>query len=1224
MLGGLVGERLLKRPAKPVLSPVAGTPGSGRSGGDGGGAEPSARTAGSQSTDRKGRSARSFFSGRSTQKVTVRKQIVRQFEENKKAANPFAKIRSKLVSAARGSEELQCIDELADADADDDDDFKDVADDLCLSADPQVIELGDPVILDLKRRGLLQVDDEDILVRLKRHKSRFGKALFEAENYNNVGVELYSFGDVKTALSYFLRSLECCAQKKKAPAAQVSSEFKAFIKQQYNGDVQAFYNSLSDGEWRLSLGRRRFVNQMKKIGFAGDPERLFDMLDFNGSDGKATISEINILLQTNGEGFSRMDNETLHKGIILCNIGACHVRQGEPIVGLQRFREALKIIQPVIGDDDEDLVVARLLSNIAVAYICLDDPDAAVNYLGQVFGRHEAKHGESHPEVLQHVLYLSGYCFLVKGNRFNIIYDQNRMDGRAQDNAVEVNYNLAQCAFKERLRMQEALLEQLNEEQRKLSSELEGQCNARIDKLRLDIAQSHEIIAEIHDMRGEFDRAVPHLWEAIFHKEAVLNELDPDLLSSRNVIASLLMRSGRFHEALEAMEKAVTATAELFGEPSLALATEVLHMGLILFRMACKQQYTMDPSIADTNFALAIQKVNEAKDMQAELLGAEDLEFASTLQLLGNICLAAGHRRDARRHFEEALLIRVAKAGRRDVGTASSAHALGTLYARLPRCQADAVLLLRKACLVREARLGVDSLYLAESLHELGSVLLNGGKRSDHELALQHLSRAAQIREKRLGKESLKYAASLHQVGQAHAHMGLFSDASLYLKAALALRERLAPPVSAQIAMTKLALGIVLYKLGDFRAAMKLLRAAYSLRERMNSPEHPQTAACLHHIGVAYFKQGESQTALTFLQRALETRKQLNSADVVSREEDSDEDARDLSPKASPREKRTASMRKARRKLIDQKQKHTKASERTSVQGGYQENVPGEAVPQDGSPSGAEGENGRPSRNFASMLSRMHSKSLSMRSKSFAMHSDASEKTGMNSMPSTPIAGTSSMHAALSKREAEIDSDDSNVCMRDLGIDRRGWYAGSIGVTMLALGIVHMDLQDYDAARKSLRQAVCIHEEVFGSVSAEFGEALHVYGVLNRNNNQIVPALKYFQQSMHVREKACGYTHESTAESCIAVGEVMSLLGQKEESSLFLQRGIGMRESLFGPNDAEVKSLKEKWGKLTANSMQYDPVKQGEALPHFARRSPESLLHSIAQREHVEYVEPDE
>lgn len=1101
-----------------------------------------------------------------------------------------------------------------------DEEVKDVAEELCLEVQPMIEEMGDPALLALKRAGKLDVYDDDVVQRFKRHKATVGRVLFEAENANNLGVESFRLGDTVTAAAYFKRALELSSKERK-PAAQELQVLKEFVKERFKGDVQAFCLALAEGEWRLALGRRRFVTAMRSMGYTGDADRLFEMMDHGEemTDGKVTMKELTGILRMKASRLSDMDGEVLHKGIVLNNIGANDILSGSPAVGLQKLRLAYRICtRRARTSADGDALVQRVVINIAVAYMRMDDFDAALNYLPTAQERCEAMHGILHEDVLN-ALYLIGYCFLVKANRFHIVFDRKRMDGYAQENPVEVNYSLAQCAFKERLRRQYAALERVS-----------GEVVGEEEQLQLEIARSHEIIAEIHDKRGEHDRALPHLQEAVAHKEAILSEGDPDVLSTWNTLAGVCVRLRRFDTALEVGERAVGAAASLFGEASLGVAAQVYHVGLTLFKLGVEQART-DKHMARASFDAAIERLTEVMDMQKELLEADDPQIASTAQMLGSVHMSAGVRTAARRCFENALLIRVAAYGRAHTATASSAHALGALYARMPRRHDEAVHLLRKAAVVREKRLGGESTAVADSLHELGCALLRRRRPKDSELALQHLSRAAQIRERRLGKDNVKYAASMHQVGQAHAHLGLFSEAKLYLQAAVALREQLLGKKNPQTAASRFALSVAVLELGETSLAMKHVKAAFAVRSDIFGLEHPQTADCLHQVGMVYVKKEERQAGLPYLHRALDVRIALNKDDAEQRPDDSDEDPAELKTQESARQKRIRGQREQRRKDVEKEERLRKLEESRAEAEQQREkrrmmanedNVKAlEALRQGGA---------KRSGSFGSILTRLRSRSASFRN-SRTFHSDDDNSSGSEGGNSPQEAGGSpagrqrrrahimakdvSEQAAEAMADADRASDGSEeLGVDEVGVDIRGCLAGTIGSSMQAISAVYMDLEDFTKSKWYLRRSMCLLEEVYGRISPECGECLHDFGVLYQRQDLYVKSVEYFRDALHTREQACGHFHEATANSCIALGDVLVLLGQAEDANIYILRGLRIRESLFGPEDRVVMELRDKWGLLMADQLQYDPVKQGEEMPHFAKRSPESYLHGHRDR----------
>ncbi|CAE8701769.1 unnamed protein product [Polarella glacialis] len=1029
--------------------------------------------------------------------------------------------------------------------------FKDVVEELGLTANPVVKELGDEQLLAMKRAGTLDVNKVELQTSFKRHKATLGKALFEAETANIMGVELFGMGDFVAAEAYFRRALELTSENKK-PAAREVAVLKEFLAQRFDGSTAALYSDLVRGEYPSALGRKLFVEALHRLSYPGDADRVFSMVDSVANDGKVSLPELNAVLKAKQVQLNGMDREPVQKGVVLSNLAACVLQQGNTMDAMQHLRKAARVGRFAAHEGgDTHPNVLTVLTNMAVAYIHLGDLDAALNYIAQVLEAQEKSLGRLSPEVLQ-LYYLTGLCFLLKANRIQIQYDRRRMDSKSQQNPVEVNYNLAQLVFKETLQRQQACVVQLE-----TRDEDDPVPVGYLDQLKLDIARSHEIIAEIHEKRGELKRALPHLRWALDAKESILSETDPELVSVLNMLAAVCIKSGLNEEALHAMERATAASEEIFGESSLARATEFYYVGLTHFRIGAEQGRAGNKGEMAISLARALEKLQDCHDLRVALLGEETEEVAATAQLMGSIYLANGDRSEARRRFERALLIRlqVPHLGRSHASTASSAHALGCLYGRTPRRQEEAVLLLRKAVHVREIRLGSESLYLADSLHELGSVLLRRHGHGDYEAALQHLARAAKIREKgKLGKRSLVYAASLHQLGQAHIHLGMAMEARPYLQAALALREKLSGKHSAQSSASRNALGIALAASGENDLALKHLRSAYKDRETIFGPSHVVSADSLHQVGLVFVKKECLEEALAPIHRALEVRIQLNEADCKARMEDSDEDPKDLVKKESARTKRV----QKRRKLRDLKKRREEGRQRKA-----------DDTTQAGSPLASP--RGSQGNNFGNAI---------------------------KNSPGSP----------------HDEESDSEVEISDVGVDIRGFLAPTIADAMQVLSTVYLDMGNFKDSHHWLDRCSCIREEAFGNLSSEFGESMHHFGLLWRSQDKLARALKYFRRALHAREKACGHQHDATASTCAQLAEVLVELGHRDEAGIFMNRALAIKESIYGAHDPDVVAIREKWGGLSAAGMEYDPVTAGEALPHVSRRSAESFLHGFKAR----------
>jgi len=204
------------------------------------------------------------------------------------------------------------------------------------------------------------------------------------------------------------------------------------------------------------------------------------------------------------------------------------------------------------------------------------------------------------------------------------------------------------------------------------------------------------------------------------------------------------------------MNLAMGAAEELFGLKSAAVATQLFHTSLIYLRSAKggKETELLDQAAA---------QLQQCLNIRSEIHG-ESEEVAAAAQLLGSVSFASGKYKEARKNFEKALLIRTSLA-RENPAVACSAHALGSLYARMPRRQEDAIALLGKAAGIRKDMLGEDSVHLADTLHELGSAIMHRQTPQSLQQALAYLSQAAAIREEKLGKRNAGAHCQKHRRG---------------------------------------------------------------------------------------------------------------------------------------------------------------------------------------------------------------------------------------------------------------------------------------------------------------------------------------------------------------------------------------------------------------------------------------------------------------------------
>jgi tetratricopeptide (TPR) repeat protein len=153
---------------------------------------------------------------------------------------------------------------------------------------------------------------------------------------------------------------------------------------------------------------------------------------------------------------------------------------------------------------------------------------------------------------------------------------------------------------------------------------------------------------------------------------------------------------------------------------------------------------------------------------------------------------------------------------------------------------AEARPLMEDALRVREAQVGPEHIALAQTLYNLGCVLLDLGEPAD---AHAHITRALAIHEKAIGPDSLEGARYLSELGRAELDLERPAVARPLLERALELRERheVAP---GEIAETRFQLARALWSTPAERTrATELGRQAEAVLRGVPHLKQPHAAA---------------------------------------------------------------------------------------------------------------------------------------------------------------------------------------------------------------------------------------------------------------------------------------------------------------------------------------------------------------------------------------------
>ncbi len=250
------------------------------------------------------------------------------------------------------------------------------------------------------------------------------------------------------------------------------------------------------------------------------------------------------------------------------------------------------------------------------------------------------------------------------------------------------------------------------------------------------------------------------------------------------------------------------------------------------------------------------------------------LPAASTYLPAGHLANACAHYLWVRAAFAEAeplvrraLAIREAQLGPADASVAESLHDLATLLIDTNRGH-DAEPLLRRALAIREA-LGPEQPDVARSLHNLAIMLWNENRFAEAEPLYR---RALAIRETALGAQHPDVAESLVGLAALLHLTNRRAEAEPLYRRAIALQAETLGPDHPDAAASQQHLAALLRDMGRLDEAEPLFRAALASFERSLGPEHPHVAQTLAGLALLLREVGRASEAEPLHRRALALR----------------------------------------------------------------------------------------------------------------------------------------------------------------------------------------------------------------------------------------------------------------------------------------------------------------------------------------------------------------
>jgi serine/threonine-protein kinase len=326
-------------------------------------------------------------------------------------------------------------------------------------------------------------------------------------------------------------------------------------------------------------------------------------------------------------------------------------------------------------------------------------------------------------------------------------------------------------------------------------------------------------------------------------------------------LALLVLSSGLAVQWSRALSEAERASREA------STAEEVTAFLVDLFRSSDPEEQTGDVPSARTLLDRGRQRV--------ELLTEQPEVQGRLLSTMGTVYLGLGLYDDAEQLLERAVELQQEVLGADHLKTATSLDRLATVYEQTGRV-AEAGGLFERVLETRRRHLGEAHPDVAVSLSNLGLWHRSQGHLEQAETLFLH---ALEIKLATLGREHLDTAVTMANLAGVHQQKGELEQAQRLLRQSVEIRSQLLGSEHPRMANALTSLATVYQLRGMATEAEQCYRRALAINRKTRGPNHPRTADSMLGLASIIDAEGESREALELYRQGIAVYEQTHGSE---------------------------------------------------------------------------------------------------------------------------------------------------------------------------------------------------------------------------------------------------------------------------------------------------------------------------------------------------------
>jgi tetratricopeptide (TPR) repeat protein len=326
----------------------------------------------------------------------------------------------------------------------------------------------------------------------------------------------------------------------------------------------------------------------------------------------------------------------------------------------------------------------------------------------------------------------------------------------------------------------------------------------------------------------------------------------PSVAATLGNMAGLLMRQGKYEEALPLYERSLRISEKALGPEHPSVAARLCHnmAGLL------ERQGKYDEALPLYERSLRISE---------KALGPEHPDVATTLGGMASLLESQGKYDEALPLYERDLRISEKALGPEHPSVATTLGSMAGLLQRQGKYD-EALPLYERDLRISEKALGPEHPDVATTLSGMAGLLRSQGR---YEEALPLYERSLRISEKALGPEHPDVATTLSGMAGLLESQGRYEEAMLLYERDLRISKMALGPEHPDVATTLGSMARLLGSQGKYKEALSLYERSLRISEKALGPEHQSVAITLDNMAGLLESEGKYDEALPLYERSL-------------------------------------------------------------------------------------------------------------------------------------------------------------------------------------------------------------------------------------------------------------------------------------------------------------------------------------------------------------------